>query len=182
MKIYTGIGDEGKTNILGENGVSKSESRIEAYGNVDELNSYIGWISTFETVSEYKPQLREIQNRLFDIGTELAATEDALTKLKFHRIEKSDIEKLELSIDEMTTTLPDLKAFILPGSCAENAACHIARTVCRRAERSIVLHHKHHPVQKELLVFMNRLSDYLFTLARVVSVKKGVSEIEWKSK
>lgn len=179
MKVYTGIGDKGTTNILGASKIPKDDARVDAYGNVDELNTCIGWISTFPLASNYLEQLRQIQHTLFNIGTELASTPKALSSLKFHRVKDEDYKKLEIWIDVQTEQLPALRSFILPGSCAENAACHLGRTVCRRAERSVVHLGHHTEISPALLIYLNRLSDYLFTLARTMTSMAGSSEVEW---
>lgn len=181
MKIYTGIGDHGTTNILGENGVPKDDARIEAYGGIDELNSSIGIIATYPITAKYHGELREIQNKLFTIGSVLASTKEAVLKLKLTHVGLQDIAMLESSIDKQTAELPPLKAFVLPGSCTENAICHLARTICRRAERAVVRHHHHEAVEDDILVYLNRLSDYLFTLSRTISLLKEVQDVEWKS-
>ncbi len=179
MKVYTGIGDRGTTSILGKTKVPKDDERIEAYGSVDELNSHIGLLTTFPLLTAYKSELRVIQNHLFTIGSELASTPEALPKLKLKRVSESDIKQMEQAIDVQVEKLPPLKAFILPGSCAENAACHIARTVCRRAERAIVSQNNQSTVHADILIYVNRLSDYLFTLSRTASMLSGTAEIEW---
>jgi len=181
MKVYTGIGDRGTTSILGETKVPKDDERIEAYGSIDELNSHIGLLTTFPLLSAYMNELRVIQNHLFTIGSELASTPEALPKLKLKRVSENDIKLLEHSIDTQVENLPPLKAFILPGSCTENAACHIARTVCRRAERAVVSQNQQSAVHADILIYINRLSDYLFTLSRTASMLSGNSEIEWHS-
>lgn len=180
MKVYTGIGDKGTTNILGKNGVPKNDSRIEAYGSIDELNSVVGLLTTYPLIADFVQELRTIQNHLFNIGSELASTPDTLKKLKLNRVGEKEIKDLEASIDEQTNRLSALKSFILPGSCVENAICHIARTVCRRAERAIVSQNNVEEVHNEILVYINRLSDYFFTLSRTMSLKANVQDIEWK--
>jgi cob(I)alamin adenosyltransferase len=170
------------TSILGAQKVSKADIRIDAYGCIDELNSSIGWISTFDLAEEFNAQLREIQNTLFNIGSELASTPEALNKIKIQRVSADDVSFLENWIDDQTTRLPELKAFILPGSCPENAACHLGRTVCRRAERAVVKMSLNETVSGQLLIYLNRLSDYLFTLSRTMSVLANQSEIEWHPK
>ena len=181
MKIYTGIGDQGTTSILGENKVPKDDARIEAYGSVDELNSHIGLLASLPKMATFIEELQTIQNHLFNIGSELASTAKSLPKLKLSRVNNQDIRLIEDSIDRQTEKLPVLKAFILPGSCVENAQCHIARTVCRRAERAVVRHHKLSPVHPDILVYLNRLSDFLFTLSRTMTHDSGKDEIEWHS-
>ena len=180
MKVYTGIGDQGTTNILGEKGVSKNDARVNAYGTIDELNSYVGLIGTYQLAHSYEEQLRWIQNHLFTIGSELASTPEALKKLKLKQVGAMDIQTLEQWIDEQTADLSPLQSFVLPGSCRENAVCHVARTVCRRAERLTVHLHTLIPVHPETLIFLNRLSDYFFTLARTMSRLAQQEDIIWK--
>jgi cob(I)alamin adenosyltransferase len=181
VKIYTGIGDKGTTSILGATKIPKNDSRIEAYGSIDELNSHVGLLATLDKMKDFATELRIIQNHLFNIGSELAATPEALPKLKLTRVTADDISDLEKSIDIQTVKLPELKSFILPGSCTENANCHIARTVCRRAERAMVNMNQTSAIHPDIMVYINRLSDYLFTLSRSMTQMTGTEEIEWNS-
>lgn len=181
MKIYTKTGDQGETSLLGGTRVSKSDLRIEAYGTVDELNSWIGTLRA--SVSEnFKTRLEGIQNNLFSIGS-LLASESKENKFNLPEITKSDIEDLELAIDGYNKDLPELRNFILPGGSLETSYAHLARCVCRRAERRVV-------ALKDLdesgfspliLLYLNRLSDYLFVFSRVLSKELNVKELHWNA-
>lgn len=179
MKIYTKTGDKGKTSLLGGSRVLKSSLRIDTYGTVDELNSYIGLLADFEINQQRQELLRNVQNNLFSIGSHLAAEDPA----KFDRLpslEESEIEQLEKEIDKMTSSLPEMRNFILPGGHPEVSYCHIARSVCRRTERLVVALGNEEDVNEIILIYLNRLSDFLFTLARKMAAEHGVEEIPWK--
>jgi cob(I)alamin adenosyltransferase len=178
MKIYTKKGDQGSTGLIGGTRVSKGDVRIEAYGTIDELNSYIGLISTLEIDLRYVAQLQEIQDRLFTIGSHLAADPEK-SKMQLPDLTESDVEKLEHWMDVMDETLPALTAFILPGGHANSAHAHVARCICRRAERMTVTLDELEGVEALVLTYLNRLSDYLFILARKLSHDKGVNEHTW---
>ncbi|MFT4521357.1 MAG: cob(I)alamin adenosyltransferase [Bacteroidia bacterium] len=181
MKVYTKKGDLGTTSLLGSEKVDKDDLRIEAYGTVDELNSVMGWISTFKLNAELHKQVFIIQNTLFNVGSVLAATSKALEKFAMNHVSQTEIHQLESWIDEQTNNLPALKSFILPGGSAENAACHLARTVCRRAERRVVSLQKLTKTYPLEVMYLNRLSDYLFTLARTTSKLTKSKEVIWSS-
>lgn len=179
MKIYTKGGDKGTTALFGGKRVSKAAARIEAYGTVDELNSWIG------VVKDHLPESRHnillgIQNRLFTIGALLAA-EPGKSNLKLPVMGKEDARILEDDIDGMERTLPPLRAFVLPGGDEAASFCHVARTVCRRAERCTVLLSEVEPdtVPEITLIYLNRLSDWLFVLSRWVLAQKGKPDLEW---
>ncbi|MDX2196413.1 MAG: cob(I)yrinic acid a,c-diamide adenosyltransferase [Cytophagales bacterium] len=176
MKIYTKSGDQGTTSLVNGSRVSKNHIRIEATGAVDELNSWIGLLAEYTIISDKKDILRSIQNRLFEIGSHLAS-EKILDKLP--QIKLLHITHLEQEIDNMTSSLAPMKYFILPGGHKEVAFCHVARTVCRRAERNITTLHASHPLNENILAYINRLSDFLFTLCRYMCVKLEVDEISW---
>ena len=178
MKIYTKTGDVGETSLFGGKRVLKNEPRIEAYGTVDELNSWIGLLRDVQKGDDIKNLLKEIQDRLFTIGSTLAA-DPAKQNLKKPDLHEPDIEALEKSIDKMDSELAPLTNFILPGGHVFVSYCHIARTVCRRAERNIVTLHQISPVDPLTIKYLNRLSDYLFTLARKMSKDLGSEEINW---
>jgi len=178
MKIYTRTGDIGETSLFGGRRVLKSELRIEAYGTVDELNSWIGLVRDVQTNASAKALLKEIQDRLFTLGSVLAADPEN-HKLKTLDLHEGDIEVLEKAIDEMDNQLEPLKNFILPGGHVNVSYCHIARTVCRRAERLTVALNQHEPLEPLLIKYLNRLSDYLFTLARKLSKELGAEEVNW---
>lgn len=180
MKVYTKKGDLGKTSILGQQNVDKDDLRIIAYGTVDELNSFIGLLSCQTDDQPLIAQLRSIQNTLFTVGSELASTPDVFQKLKLQAVNSNDISLLEKWIDEQTSSLPELKSFVLPGGSAANSTAHVARTVCRRAERNCVTLNKAIDIRSEIITYLNRLSDYLFTVARTMTKLTNSEEIEWK--
>jgi len=185
MKIYTKTGDQGTTSLFGGTRVSKHHIRIESYGTVDELNSYIGLVRDQKIHSHYKEILIEIQNKLFTIGSILATDpEKAVLKsgkerLNIPKISIQDIELLENEIDTMNESLPPMTNFILPGGHQTVSFCHIARSVCRRAERLAVALNDLEPFQPETLTYLNRLSDYLFVLARKLSYDQQADEVKW---
>lgn len=183
MKIYTKTGDSGKTSLIGGTKVLKSDLRIEAYGTVDELNSYIGLVSDFSNDSNAKDILKEIQDRLFTIGSELACDPDKKTKMALPDLKESDVELLEKEIDKMDEELPEMKNFILPGGLPSVSFIHIARCVCRRAERCCVRLKEHDQSEDGLIIkYLNRLSDYLFTVGRYTSLKNNAPETIWKAR
>lgn len=181
IKIYTKTGDKGTTSLIGGSKVSKNDIRIEAYGTVDELNSWIGMLNDQLNDAAFKMELKEIQDRLFTIGSSLATDAEKESKMKLPDLHTSDIEFLEKKIDEMTAQLPIMKSFILPGGHVTVSAAHIARCVCRRAERLVVnMQQQELFIDEKIIQYLNRLSDYLFTLARLAGQKLGVEEIPWK--
>lgn len=181
MKIYTKTGDKGTTSLIGGTKVLKSHERIEAYGTIDELNSHIGLCRDLIEADNKKLMLGEIQDRLFTIGSALACDPEKDTALKIPDLMETDISLLETEMDSMDETLAPLRSFILPGGHPVVSHIHIARCVCRRAERLIVslLQTENH--NESLTVkYINRLSDYLFTLSRSVAYDLQVTEIPWK--
>jgi len=180
MKIYTKTGDNGQTGLIGGTRVSKSDVRIEAYGTVDELNSFIGMLMCYDAVGLQKQVLESIQNKLFVIGSNLATDQSATQISEKSIISESDIAKIENEIDKMNAELPELRAFILPGGSFEGSFCHICRTISRRAERRIVDLGSLYGVDNHIIVYVNRLSDYFFTLARYISLNISAKEILWK--
>ena len=181
FKIYTKTGDLGKTSLIGGTKVAKSHIRIESYGTVDELNSYIGLVSDHFNDEPSKIILKEIQDRLFTIGSSLACDPDKEPLMKIPDLKEEDIELLELQIDKMNDSLPVMKSFILPGGHIAVSTTHIARCVCRRAERLCVNMQQHDLFVEPLVIkYLNRLSDYLFVLARYVGHLLGVAETPWK--
>ncbi len=179
MKIYTRTGDDGTTGLIGGTRVKKYNLRLEAYGTIDELNSYIGVVRSLQTDAHADEILEKIQNKLFVIGANLA-TEDLVGLVRRQLpCRDADIELLEKEIDLMNEVLPELKNFILPGGCQASSFCHIARTVCRRAERHIVELAEKADIDPLLIKYVNRLSDYLFVLSRKVSLDQKVPEILW---
>ena len=179
MKIYTRKGDAGTTGLIGGTRVPKSSLRIEAYGTIDELNSYIGYLRDHEISENYKSQLIEIQDRLFTIGSSLASDPEKST-MKIPDLLDSDVRTLETWMDEMDALLPEMKSFILPGGHKAVSVCHLSRCVCRRAERIIVDLNSHEFVADLILMYVNRLSDYLFVLSRKIGQDLGASEQPWK--
>ena len=181
LKIYTKTGDEGNTSLIGGTRVPKNDLRIETYGTVDELNSWIGLISDQINDTDLGQELKQIQDRLFTIGSALATDSGKEIKMKLPDLHQEDVEFLETQIDRMTDQLPVMKSFILPGGHVVISSIHIARCVCRRAERLTVNMVEHeYFVQEKLIRYLNRLSDYLFTLARFVAHKMKILEIPWK--
>lgn len=179
MKIYTKTGDKGQTSLIGGTRVSKANLRIDAYGTIDELNSYIGLIADQEINNTRKTLLKEIQDRLFTIGSSLASDPEK-SKMKIPDLLVSDIELLEKEIDQMNEVLPQLRAFILPGGHQSVSFCHLGRVVCRRAERKVIALSENEFVAELVIQYLNRLSDYLFVLSRMMAFELKVSEIEWK--
>ncbi|HSC53339.1 MAG TPA: cob(I)yrinic acid a,c-diamide adenosyltransferase [Phnomibacter sp.] len=181
FKIYTKTGDKGKTSLIGGSKVYKSHLRIESYGTVDELNSYIGLVNDLLGDADAATVLREIQDRLFTIGSSLACDPEKDSKLKIPDLLPSDVELLEKAIDKMNEQLPEMRSFILPGGHSTISHIHIARCVCRRAERLCVqLEVEGSFVEPLVLQYINRLSDYLFVLARFAGHLLKVEEIPWK--
>jgi len=178
MKIYTKTGDEGKTGLIGGTRVLKSDIRIESYGTIDELNSYIGWILSFEEIKPQYALLREVQDRLFTIGSLLAADPEGV-KMLLPDLFEEDITLLENAIDELSANIPQMKYFVLPGGIQINGLIHVSRCVCRRAERWVVALHQEQPVDPLVIKYLNRLSDYLFVLSRWVNYQIGAEEIPW---
>ena len=181
MKIYTKTGDLGKTSLIGGTKVPKSHLRIETYGTVDELNSHIGLVSDLIDDAASKIILKEIQDRLFTIGSSLACDPDKEPLMKMPDLKEADVVLLENEIDRMNELLTPMKFFILPGGHVAISSTHVTRCVCRRAERLCVNMHEHELFVDPLVIkYINRLSDYLFVLARYVAHLLKVEEIAWK--
>lgn len=181
MKIYTKTGDEGKTSLIGGTKVSKSHRRIEAYGTIDELNSFIGLSQDYLNTTKIHNVLAEIQDRLFTIGSALACDPEKETKLKIPDLQEEDIILLEKEMDKMNDGLPAMRSFILPGGHVAASTLHVTRCVCRRAERLCVrLQKKKEEIDPLVIKYLNRLSDYLFVLARYAAQQLGAEEIPWK--
>ncbi|MDB5063453.1 MAG: cob(I)yrinic acid a,c-diamide adenosyltransferase [Mucilaginibacter sp.] len=178
MKIYTKTGDKGYTSLIGGTRVPKHHLRIESYGTVDELNSYIGLIRDQELSDYDRGILKHIQDRLFTIGSILAADPEK-SKMIIPDLHLEDIELLEKEMDRMNELLPELRHFILPGGNNTISYCHIARCVCRRAERLSVHLAEESTVDEKVNVYLNRLSDYLFTLARMIGHDAKMPENQW---
>ena len=181
IKIYTKTGDKGTTSLIGGTKVSKSNFRIEAYGTIDELNSWIGLVSDQFNKKKIKKILGEIQDRLFTIGSSLACDPDKETKLKIPDLKEEDVTQLEKEIDKMNEKLPEMKSFILPVGHVAVSTTHVGRCICRRAERSCVsLQENNSFIEPLVIQYLNRLSDYLFVLARFIGHQLKVKEIPWK--
>ncbi|MFI5201750.1 MAG: cob(I)yrinic acid a,c-diamide adenosyltransferase [Candidatus Kapaibacterium sp.] len=180
-KIYTKTGDDGTTGLFGGGRVPKDSARIEAYGTVDELDSVVGICAAVSSYDWLTPLLRRIQEKLFVLGADLATPLDARANNSIPRIEAQDATEIEHAIDEHVAQLPPLKHFILPGGSELAARLHVARTVCRRAERSLVHLASQEEIGKHDVVFLNRLSDLLFVLARRANQLGGVADVEWKA-
>jgi cob(I)alamin adenosyltransferase len=182
MKIYTKTGDLGFTSLLGGERVPKNHPRLMVVGTLDELNSYLGWVgddlSTIESLKKYGDYLREIQNYLFNIGAILAA-EDSQS-ISVNPPDQKDIEQLEKWLDKMDQSLPILKNFILPGGHSMVSKCQVSRAICRRAERDIFALSLNFKIPIEIISYINRLSDFLFVLARFIGHQLNVNEIKWK--
>ena len=179
MKIYTKTGDQGITSLLGGVRVPKSDLRIDAYGTLDELNSYIGLLRDQEVNKKRSELLKTIQDRLFTIGADLA-TVPGKDKVKKPDLHPEDVEVLEKEMDTMDAELPMLTAFILPGGHTSVSFCHLARTVCRRSERIVVELASQEPVAELVIQYLNRLSDFLFVLGRKMAQELEVEEVTWK--
>lgn len=180
FKIYTKTGDDGTTGLVGGTRVKKYDVRLEAYGTVDELNANIGMIRSFNLHDKDKMILVEIQNKLFNIGSRLASDKKGDEITAELAIKNDDILFLEKAIDQFEENLPELTQFILPGGGSASVQCHVARTVCRRAERRILEFAEQNTVQPEIIKYINRLSDFLFVFARKLTADSGSEELPWK--
>ena len=179
FKIYTKTGDKGETSLIGGVRVPKYHLRIESYGTVDELNSYIGLVKDMITDANAKEVLYEIQDRLFTIGSVLASDPEK-SKMKIPDLHETDVELLEKEMDAMDENLPELRSFILPGGHPAVSTAHVARCICRRAERLVVHLSNESQVPEIIAVYLNRLSDYLFVLSRKIAIDFNVDEIPWR--
>jgi len=185
MKIYTKTGDKGTTALFGGTRVPKHHMRIESYGTIDELNSWLGLIRDQDMDVQSKKVVTQIQDKLFTVGAILATDPEKATlkngkeRLNIPKIDADDIELLEKEMDAMEAKLPQMTHFILPGGHTTVSYCHIARTVCRRAERMASLLHENEAFDERVLIYINRLSDYLFVLARKLSSDLQAEEIKW---
>jgi len=183
LKIYTKTGDKGSTSLIGGTKVPKSHLRIEAYGTIDELNSYIGLVSDQQVNIESPIVLREIQDRLFTMGSSLACDPEKETKLKIPDLTETDVTFLEAEIDKMNVVLAPMKSFIIPGGHVSISTTHVARCVCRRAERICVnMQEQQMEIEPLIIKYLNRLSDFLFVLARYTAHRLTVKEIPWKAR
>lgn len=179
MKIYTKTGDKGMTSLVGGTRISKGDLKIESYGTVDELNSWIGLLRDQPINESRKDLLKEIQDRLFTIGADLAS-ESEQTKKKIPDLFDTDIQLLETEMDKMDAEIPALRAFVLPGGHQSVSFAHVARTVCRRAERLVIRLSEVEETNELIGKYLNRLSDYLFVLSRKMTQELGTEEVSWK--
>ncbi|SDX92306.1 cob(I)yrinic acid a,c-diamide adenosyltransferase [Hymenobacter psychrophilus] len=179
MKIYTKTGDKGLTSLIGGTRVPKSSLRIECYGTVDELNSYIGLVRDQEVNAARRPLLKEIQDRLFTMGSSLASDPEK-SKMKIPDLHAEDVALLEQEIDRMNETLPELRVFVLPGGHQSVSFAHLARCVCRRAERLVIHLGEESFVADLVVMYLNRLSDYLFVLSRQMAHELNAEEVKWE--
>ena len=179
MKIYTKTGDKGMTALIGGTRLSKAHVRIDAYGTVDELNSYIGLLGDQPVNEARKDLLKEIQDRLFTIGSHLASESDKTKRILPDLLEE-DIILLEKEMDIIENQVPALRAFVLPGGHPSVSFGHVARAVCRRAERAVIHLQQGEEVEEIVIQYLNRLSDYLFMLCRAMTYELGIEEVTWK--
>ncbi len=179
FKIYTKTGDKGETSLIGGVRVPKFHLRIESYGTIDELNSHLGMVKDMANDRHTREVIYEIQDRLFTIGSVLASDPEK-SKMKVPDLHLNDVTMLETEMDKMEEHLPELKNFILPGGHPSVSACHIARCVCRRAERLVVQLQTESEVPEIISVYLNRLSDYLFMLSRWISKELKIEETPWR--
>ncbi|PQA59275.1 cob(I)yrinic acid a,c-diamide adenosyltransferase [Siphonobacter curvatus] len=179
MKIYTRTGDQGTTALISGRRLSKADARIEAYGTVDELNSYVGMVRDQAVNASRRAILKEIQDRLFTIGSHLADDPERHTSRSLPDLWDSDVTVLEEQMDEMDAQLPLLRQFVLPGGHPSVSFAHLARTVCRRAERLVVALSEISPVEPIIIQYLNRLSDYFFVLSRHMAQELQVEEVTW---
>ena len=188
MKIYTKTGDDGSTGLLGGSRVRKSDTRIDCYGIIDELNACIGWAGVAAANAAaaapggIAEPLRAVQGDLFVIGSHLAVPDGAAPPAALPVLDESLISRLEMQIDAAEAQLPPLRNFVLPGGCELAARLHIARTICRRAERRLVGFALDRPISPVILTYLNRLSDWLFVHARLANHQAGVADIPWSGK
>lgn len=178
MKIYTRTGDDGTTGLLGSNRVRKHDARVEAYGSVDELNAALGVAGAHDTEGWFRELLADVQSALFQVGAELATTDSSMLE-KLSRVADDDIDGLERHIDRLEQDLTPLARFILPSGTSLAAHFHLARTVCRRAERRVTALAEHDSVEPRVVRYLNRLADLLFVMARWSNARAGVSETTW---
>jgi cob(I)alamin adenosyltransferase len=182
MKIYTKTGDKGETGLFGGARVSKDDVRVEAYGAIDELNAALGLACALGALADEVTLIAELQNDLFVVGAELACVPEKRENLKLQLIEQRDVSRLEEHIDRLQAALPPLGNFILPGGTPVAAALHQARTVCRRAERRLLTLSRSQWVSSELLVYLNRLADLCFVMARHAQAARGAQDVAWRAR
>ncbi len=183
FKIYTKTGDKGSTSLIGGVRVPKNHIRIESYGTVDELNSQIGLVRDLGCSAEVSDWLREVQDRLFTLGSELATAPEKTVKMKLPDLHDSDVQWLEERMDAMNEALPEMRFFIIPGGNASASACHVARCICRRAERICVgMDAAGEKVPEFAVRYLNRLSDFLFVVARYITYQAGGEDLPWRAR
>ena len=182
MKIYTRTGDDGGTALFGGGRVRKDHERVDAYGTVDELNAVVGWAITQVTDDQIRGRLETLQHDLFAVGSELATppAREGRVRPEVPRVPVERVAEMESWMDEADKLLPELRAFVLPGGTPGAAALHVARTVCRRAERCVVGLAATETVSGDVVTYLNRLSDLLFTFARLENHRSGASDVEWR--
>jgi cob(I)alamin adenosyltransferase len=182
-KLYTRGGDRGETSLFGGGRVPKDHLRVDAYGQLDELSAALGLLIVALPADALRDQLQQVQNELFDLGAELATPPESRLEYKLPPgVEESDWRRLEALLDEYDAQVPPLRSFVLPGGHEMAARAHLARTVCRRAERAVVRLAHEEEVRGDVLTYLNRLSDFLFVVARVLNVRAGVPEVEWQKR
>jgi cob(I)alamin adenosyltransferase len=182
MKIYTKTGDQGTTSLLGGTRVPKFHPRIEAYGTIDELNAFVGLIADQDIDQHYKKVLMQVQERLFTLESQIARDPEIELNYALPEIKSLDIRVLEDEMDKMNEGLPELKNFVLPGGHPTVSYCHIARCICRRAERNTLRLSQAQAVDPQNIMYLNRLSDYFFVLARKMAQELDVNERLWKTR
>ncbi len=180
MKIYTKTGDKGLTSLIGGTRVPKSSLRIDCYGTVDELNSYIGLLRDQDVNAVRRDLLKEIQDRLFTIGSHLATDPSKDPRQRLPDLHAADVTLLETEMDRLDKELEPLREFVLPGGHPSVSFAHVARCVCRRAERLVIQLREESPVEDLVVIYLNRLSDFLFVLSRAMAHELGVAEVTWK--
>ncbi len=180
-KVYTRTGDQGTTSLVGGVRISKADIRLEAYGTVDELSSHLGLLASMVDDDDDCQIIHRIQNTLFNVGTHLATDQSKTTLSPAAMLKAEEIVFIEQQIDEINGLLPEPQGFVLPGGCSAAAQAHVCRTVCRRAERCITTLAENAIVAPEIMQYVNRLSDYMFVLAKKINFNKGMDEILWKN-
>lgn len=180
-KVYTRRGDQGMTDLMGGVRISKADIRLEAYGTVDELSSHLGLLAALLTDDDDREYIFHIQNTLFNVGCHLATDQEQTELIAAARLPEGEIKAMEERIDAMMAVLPQMRGFILPSGCQAAAQAHVCRTVCRRAERCITALSAMTAVDAEMMQYVNRLSDYLFILAKKINFNKGIEEILWQN-
>ncbi|HEV3052297.1 MAG TPA: cob(I)yrinic acid a,c-diamide adenosyltransferase [Longimicrobium sp.] len=182
-KLYTRGGDRGETSLFGGERVPKDHLRVDAYGQLDELSAALGLLIVALPADELRDQLQQVQNELFDLGAELATPPESRLEYKLPPgVEEADWRRLERLLDAYDAQVPPLRAFVLPGGHETAARAHLARTVCRRAERAVVRLAHAEEVRDDVITYLNRLSDFLFVVARLLNVRAGVPEVEWQKR